>query len=91
MRNLVTIAENTLIETLRQPVYAVIISIALLLFLISPSLAMYTMDDDNKLLREIGLSTLFLTFNIIFCAHFISKPNIVVASNCFFENNLPIT
>lgn len=70
MRTLVTIAKNTLIETLRQPVYAVIISIALLLFLISPSLAMYTMDDDNKLLREIGLSTLFLAslFTAIFSA-----------------------
>jgi ABC-2 type transport system permease protein len=30
-------------------------------FFTSPSSAMYTMDDDNKLLREIGLSTLFLT------------------------------
>jgi len=70
MRNLMTIAKNTLIETLRQPVYAVIIFVALLLFLISPSLAMYTMDDDNKLLREIGLSTLFLTslFVAIFSA-----------------------
>ena len=61
MNNLMTIAKNTLVETLRQPVYAVIIVLALLLFLISPSLSMYTMDDDNKLLREIGLSTLFLT------------------------------
>jgi ABC-2 type transport system permease protein len=70
MRNLVTIAKNTLIETLRQPVYAAIVGIALLLFLLSPSLAMYTMDDDNKLLREIGLSTLFLTslFVAIFSA-----------------------
>jgi ABC-2 type transport system permease protein len=70
MRNLVTIAKNTLIETLRQPIYAVIIVVALLLFLISPSLCMYTMDDDNKLLREIGLSTLFLTslFIAIFSA-----------------------
>jgi ABC-2 type transport system permease protein len=70
MRNLMTIAKNTLIETLRQPVYAVIIFVALLLFVISPSLAMYTMDDDNKLLREIGLSTLFLTslFVAIFSA-----------------------
>jgi ABC-2 type transport system permease protein len=70
MRNLVTIAKNTLIETLRQPVYAAIVGIALLLFLLSPSLAMYTMDDDNKLLREIGLSTLFLAslFVAIFSA-----------------------
>ncbi len=70
MLKLLTIARNTFVETLRQPVYAVIIGTALLLFLLSPSLAMYTMDDDNKLLREIGLSTLFLTslFVAIFSA-----------------------
>lgn len=70
MFKLLTIARNTFVETLRQPVYAVIIGVALLLFLLSPSLAMYTMDDDNKLLREIGLSTLFLTslFVAIFSA-----------------------
>ncbi len=70
MNKLLTIAKNTFIETLRQPVYAVIIATALLLFVISPSLSMYTMDDDNKLLREIGLSTLFLTslFIAIFSA-----------------------
>src|SRR4030042_823466 len=60
-KKLFTIAKNTFIETLRQPVYAVIIVAALFLFLISPSLTMYTMSDDNKLLREIGLSTLFLS------------------------------
>lgn len=70
MYNLITIAKNTFVETLRQPVYAVIIVTALLLFLVSPSLSMYTLDDDNKLLREIGLSTLFLTslFVAIFSA-----------------------
>ncbi len=70
MLKLLTIARNTFVETLRQPVYAVIIGAALLLFLLSPSLSMYTMDDDNKLLREIGLSTLFLTslFVAIFSA-----------------------
>ena len=70
MSKVLTIARNTFVETLRQPVYGVIIGTALLLFLLSPSLAMYTMDDDNKLLREIGLSTLFLTslFVAIFSA-----------------------
>jgi hypothetical protein len=70
MRKLFTLTKNTFIETLRQPVYAIIIAAALLLFFISPSLAMYTMSDDNKLLREIGLSTLFLTslFIAIFSA-----------------------
>lgn len=61
MNKLFTIAKNTFIEILRQPVYAIIIVAALFLLLMSPSLTMYTMDDDNKLLREIGLSTLFLT------------------------------
>lgn len=67
---LLTIAKNTFVETIRQPVYAIIIVAALLLFLLSPAVAMYTMDDDNKLLREIGLSTLFLTslFVAIFSA-----------------------
>ncbi|MFZ2148424.1 MAG: hypothetical protein WAV28_14510 [Sedimentisphaerales bacterium] len=70
MNKLFTIAKNTFIETLRQPVYAIIIVAALFLFFISPSLTMYTMSDDNKLLREIGLSTLFLTslFIAIFSA-----------------------
>jgi ABC-type Na+ efflux pump permease subunit len=70
MDKLFTIAKNTFIETLRQPVYAIIILAALLLFFLSPSLTMYTMSDDNKLLREIGLSTLFLTslFIAIFSA-----------------------
>jgi hypothetical protein len=61
MNKLLTIAKNTFIETLRQPVYAIIIVSALFLLFLSPSLTMYTMSDDNKLLREIGLSTLFLT------------------------------
>ena len=70
MNKLFTIAKNTFIETLRQPIYSIIIVAALLLFFISPSLTMYTMSDDNKLLREIGLSTLFLTslFIAIFSA-----------------------
>ena len=70
MYKLLTIAKNTFTETLRQPVYAILIAAALLLFVVSPALAMYTMDDDNKLLREIGLSTLFLTslFVAIFSA-----------------------
>ncbi|RKY25253.1 MAG: hypothetical protein DRP62_01755 [Planctomycetota bacterium] len=70
MHKLFTLTKNTFTETLRQPVYAIIILSALLLFFISPSLTMYTMSDDNKLLREIGLSTLFLTslFIAIFSA-----------------------
>lgn len=70
MYKLLTIAKNTFVETLRQPVYAIIIAASLLLFLVSPALSMYTLDDDNKLLRELGLSTLLITslFVAIFSA-----------------------
>lgn len=70
INKLLTIAKNTFTETLRQPVYAVILCFALLMFLLSPSITMYSLDEDIKLLREIGLSTLFLTglFIAIFSA-----------------------
>ena len=64
------IGKNTFTETLRQPIYAVIITFALFMFLMSPSITMYSLDEDIKLLRELGLSTLFLTglFIAIFSA-----------------------
>ena len=70
MNKLLAVAKNTFVETLRQPVYGIIIVAALLMIFISPSLTMYSMSDDNKLLREIGLSTLFLAslFIAIFSA-----------------------
>jgi ABC-2 type transport system permease protein len=60
MYKLFSLTKNTFVETLRQPIYAVLIVAALFLFFLSPSITMYSMSDDNKLLREIGLSTLFL-------------------------------
>lgn len=61
MNKLFSIAKNTFIETIRQPVYSVIIVAALFLLFISPSITMYSLKEDVKLLREICLSTLFLT------------------------------
>lgn len=58
---LFSISKNTFVETLRQPIYAVLLVAALLLFILAPSISMYTLDEDVKLLRELGLSTLFLT------------------------------
>lgn len=67
---LIAIAKNTFVETLRQPIYAVIIVFALLLMLLAPAISMYTLDEDIKLLRELGLSTLFLAglFIAVFAA-----------------------
>jgi len=70
LNKLFTVAKNTFTETLRQPVYSVILAFALFLFILSPSITMYSLDEDIKLLREIGLSTLFITglFIAIFSA-----------------------
>ena len=60
LNRLFAIAKNTFIETLRQPIYAIIILFALMLMVLAPTISMYTLDEDIKLLRELGLSTLFL-------------------------------
>lgn len=60
LNRLLVIAKNTFIETLRQPIYAIIIIFALILMILAPTVSMYTLDEDIKLLRELGLSTLFL-------------------------------
>jgi len=67
---LYTITRNTFVHTIRQPIYSVIIVISLLLFMLAPSISLYTLDEDVKLLRELGLSTLFLAglFIAIFSA-----------------------
>jgi hypothetical protein len=57
---LLAISKNTFIETLRQPIYAVIIIFSLLLMFLAPAISMYTLEEDIMLLRELGLSTLFL-------------------------------
>jgi len=59
-RNLLAIITNTFTEILRQPIYGVVMGIILLVLILSPSLAMFTMDDDNQLLKDIGLSTLLV-------------------------------
>ncbi len=60
MRNLIIIAQNTFTETLRQPIYSVIIGLTLLLNIFTPPLTMFTMDEDTELLKDAGLSTLMI-------------------------------
>ena len=83
MFKLLTISKNTFIETLRQPIYAVIIIFALLLMLLAPAVSMYTLDEDINLLRELGLSTLFLAglFISVFAATgAITETDVMLAS-----------
>lgn len=57
---LITIARNTFLECIRQPIFVVLILVASLALIFNPLLAAYTLDNDNKLLIDLGLSTLFL-------------------------------
>ncbi len=54
------IAANAFTEAIRQPVYAVLVLAVSLLIVINPLFSAYTLDDDNMLLLDLGLSTLFL-------------------------------
>ncbi|MBI1336959.1 MAG: hypothetical protein GC164_08360 [Phycisphaera sp.] len=54
------ITRNTLTESIRQPVYVVLLLVGILAYVLLPSLAANTLDDDNKLMIDMGLSTLLL-------------------------------
>ena len=57
---LFTIARNAFLESIRQPIHAVLVCVGLLALLLNVNIAAYTLEDDNKLLIDLGLSTLFL-------------------------------
>ena len=58
---LFSISRNTFTESIRQPVYVVLLFITTIALILNPNLAAYTFDDDNKLLIDLGLSSLFLS------------------------------
>ncbi len=60
MNQLFGIAKNTLLQTIRQPIYGIIVLVTLGGLALAPALTGWTLDDDNKLLRDIGLSTLLI-------------------------------
>ncbi len=55
-----TIARNAFLESIRQPIFAVLLLGGMLALVLNVSLAAFTLDDDDKLLIDLGLSTLFL-------------------------------
>ncbi len=54
------IFRNTLIESIRQPIYIVLIGLGILALVFNLSLSSYSMDDDNKMLLDMGMATIFL-------------------------------
>lgn len=58
---LFAIAGNTYLETIRQPIYGIVLIITCLMMLLNVGLAAFTLSDDNLLLRDLGLSTLLVS------------------------------
>lgn len=67
MGQLVAIAKNTFLQTVRQPVYGIIVLVTLAGLGLAPTVTAYTLDDDNKMLRDIGLSTLLIQGLFLAC------------------------
>ncbi|MCO6435622.1 MAG: hypothetical protein J5J06_00865 [Phycisphaerae bacterium] len=59
-QRILTVAANTFVETIRQPIYGVMLIVTAILMVLNVSLAAFTLENDDKLLLEIGLSTLLL-------------------------------
>jgi hypothetical protein len=54
------IIANSYTETIRQPIYGVIILATFFLLVLNLGMAAYTLDDDNKFNKDLGLSTLLM-------------------------------
>ncbi|HVP13715.1 MAG TPA: ABC transporter permease [Phycisphaerae bacterium] len=67
MNQLIAITKNTFLQTVRQPVYGIIVLVTLGGLAMSPSITGWTLDDDNKMLRDIGLSTLLIQGLFLAC------------------------
>ncbi len=59
---LIAIARTTFIETIRQPIFGVLMWVAAGLLIFNPSLAAFSLESegDNKILLDVGLATLLL-------------------------------
>jgi len=56
-----SVAHNTFVETIRQPIYGVILLVTAGMLILNVSLAAFTLDNDDKLLLDLGLNTLLLS------------------------------
>ena len=55
------IVTNSFTETIRQPIYGVLLLVTAGLLVLNVGISGYTLDDDNKFLKDLGLSTLLMS------------------------------
>ncbi len=60
IQQVLAIARNAFVESIRQPIFTVVTLAGVLVFVLLPSIAANTLEDDNKLMVDMGLSTLAL-------------------------------
>lgn len=72
MSKLLAIAGNTFVETIRQPIYGILMWVAFGLLVLNPSIAAYSLESgsDTKIMIDVGLSTMLLygLLASVFCA-----------------------
>jgi hypothetical protein len=56
-----TIARNAFFESIRQPIVLVLVIASTLLLLLASPLSAFTMENDQRMLIDIGLATVFMT------------------------------
>jgi ABC-2 type transport system permease protein len=54
------VARNAFLESIRQPVFVVLLVVGILALVLNVNLAAFAFEDDSKLLIDLGLSTLFI-------------------------------
>lgn len=59
-QQLFAIARNTFFESIRQPIMLVILVAAMVMIVLSNPLSAFTMDENQRMLIDIGLATVFL-------------------------------
>jgi len=70
IEQLLAISRNTFVQSIRQPIYLVLVGIGVLALVMNLSLSSFTMDDDNQFLMDMGMATIFLVG--LFIAAFIA-------------------
>ncbi len=59
IKQTLAISNNTYLESIRQPIFTVLTLLVILFMTLGLMISAYTMDDDNKLMTDMGLGFLF--------------------------------
>lgn len=61
-RKFMAIVGNTFVETVRQPIFSVLMWVAAGMLVVNPSMALFSLQSgrDNKIMQDVGLATLLL-------------------------------